>query len=200
MPSCWVATCCWRSCSVCSTVLIGSLAVLVASVGPLGVLGAGEEEVPAAQDKLAPLAAFVGGEWATRGYWSNGEELRARNIFAWGVGKKIIKVRTYATRSDGEEYLRYEAVMAWHPRKKSLVEISFAYDGRIQEYILEPAGDDTLRIGWTPYYEGDQPKIRQTLRFVGRDRFVWQVFARAEDGWEQLIESTWHRREATGSR
>ena len=37
---------------------------------------------------------------------------------------------------------RYDAVMAWHPEKKSLYEITFAYDGSISEVLMESKDKD----------------------------------------------------------
>src|SRR5262249_42673978 len=136
---------------------------------------------------------FVGGEWVTDGHWASGEPLHARGVYEWGVGKKIIKAYTYVT-ANGKEYQRYEGVMAWHPKKKSLFEISFAFDGAISEYILESKDNDTLQIGFVPYTEGEESKVRQTIKFNDNDSFVWTVSIKADDGWKQLIESTWHRR------
>ena len=43
----------------------------------------------AAGDPLAPLGRFAG-EWEVDGKWSDGSPLRARNVYAWGLGMKIM--------------------------------------------------------------------------------------------------------------
>src|SRR5260370_42548121 len=88
---------------------------------PVGRLAA--DDKPA--DRMAALERFAG-EWTVDGKWSNGESLRARTVCEWGLGKKILKAKTFVQK-DGSEYQRYEAVMAWRPEKKCLYEISFAF-------------------------------------------------------------------------
>src|ERR1700751_4878357 len=80
-------------------------------------------------NQLAFLSRFVG-EWTVEGKWNSGDELRARNVYEWGLGNKIIKSKTFV-QSDKGEYQRYDAVMAWHPKKKSLFIISFSFDGNM---------------------------------------------------------------------
>jgi hypothetical protein len=143
-------------------------------------------------DHLAPLARFVGGQWVVRGKWSSGEDLRARSTYEWGLGKKIITAKTFVMNGD-KEYQRYEGVMAWHPAKKSLFEISFAFNGEITEVLMEPVDADTLRIGWTPYDPERPNKARQTIKFLDNDTFVWTVLLKSGDNWQQLIEATWQR-------
>jgi hypothetical protein len=73
-------------------------------------------------DPMALLAPFVG-EWQVEGTWSSGDKLRARGVYQWGLGKKILHARTFVMNGD-KEYQRYESIMAWHPEKKSLYEIN----------------------------------------------------------------------------
>ena len=117
---------------------------------------------------LKPLERFVG-EWTMEGKWSNGQALHARSIYTWGLGKKILKAQTFVM--DGQrEYQRYEGVLAWHPEKKSLFEISFAFDGSLSEVLIESKDRDTLLIGWQPFHPDRPSKVRQTLKFLDQDR------------------------------
>jgi hypothetical protein len=145
------------------------------------------------KDPLAPLARFAG-EWQVEGQWSNGEKLQARGVYEWGLGKKILRAKTFVRNGD-KEYQRYEGVMAWHPKKKCLYEISFAYDGNITEVVIEPKDQDTLLIGYTPF-DADQPGVRQILKFKDNDHFIWTVQLKQGDEWKQLIEATWERKGA----
>ncbi len=153
---------------------------------------ADDKTAAADNDKLAPLERFAG-EWQTHGKWASGEELRARGVYEWGLGKKILKAKTYVMDGD-KEYQRYEGVLAWHPKKKSLFEISFSFNGDISEYIIESKDSDTLQIGWTPFHKDQPAKVRQTIKFKDQDSFLWTVELKSDDGWKQLIESTWHRK------
>src|SRR5262245_40518108 len=124
--------------------------VYVALLALLAFFAAGRlaaDDKPA--DPLASLARFVG-EWTVDGKWSDGQTLRARSVMDWGLGKKILKAKTFVQNPDNTEYQRYEAIMAWHPEKKCLYEISFAFDGNISEYRLDPKDRDTLHVGFEP--------------------------------------------------
>jgi len=87
-------------------------------------LGAAEEQ--GSEPGLTALERFAG-EWEVDGKWSDGQPLRARGVYQWGLGKKIMTAKTFVGDGD-KEYQRYESVMAWHPEKKSLFQISFAFD------------------------------------------------------------------------
>jgi hypothetical protein len=145
-----------------------------------------------ASNPLAPLERFAG-EWTVHGKWNNGEELQARNVYEWGLGNKILKAKTFVN-SDKGEYQRYEGVMAWHSKKKSLFIISFAYDGNITENVIEAKGEDTLLIGFTPLHAGEPNKVRQTIQFMDKDHFTWKVELQGDQGWQVLIDATWARK------
>jgi len=168
-------------------VLPGLAALLVALVA--GVVPANER--PPSDDRLAPLARFAG-EWQVDGKWSGGESLHARTVYEWGLGKKILKARTFVKKGN-EEYQRYEGILAWHPKKKCLYEISFAFDGSISEYRLDAKDKDTLHIGWAPVAGSEMPRVRQTIHFTDDDHFQWLVQLRDGEGWKQLIDATSRR-------
>jgi hypothetical protein len=148
---------------------------------------------PEIDSHLAVLDRFVG-EWTVDGKWSNGESLHARGVYEWGLGKKILKAKTFVM--DGaNEYQRYESILAWHPEKKSLFEISFAFDGGLTEVLIETKDKDTLQIGWTPYTEGKPSKVRQTIRFLDNDRFQWIVLLKDGEEWKQIMDATWKRKQ-----
>src|ERR1700680_2647932 len=66
------------------------------------------------KDPMAALAPFIG-EWHVDGKWTGGEKLKARGVYEWGLGKKIIVAKTFVM-DKGKEYQRYESIMAWHPK------------------------------------------------------------------------------------
>lgn len=152
------------------------------------------DKKPVKDDPMAALAPFVG-EWQVEGKWASGDKLKARGVYAWGLGKKILVAKTFVMDGD-KEYQRYEGIMAWHPAKKSLYQISFAYDGAITETIMETKEKDTIHIGYTPFHEGKPQLVRQTLRFTDKDHFVWTVQLKKGEEWTQLIEATWERKSA----
>ena len=141
---------------------------------------------------LAALERF-GGEWSVDGKWADGTPLHARSVMTWSLGKKIMTSKTFVKDGD-REYQRYEGVMAWHPDKKSLYQVNFAFDGSISEVLIEVKDKDTLHVGWVPFHEGKPSPVRQVLRFLDNDRFQWTVSVRDGDGWKQLIDATWKRK------
>jgi hypothetical protein len=150
------------------------------------------DDKPAARDKLAALERFAG-EWQVDGKWADGQSLHARTVYEWGLNKKILKARTFV-RDGKKEYQRYEAVLAWHPEKKSLYQISFAFDGAINENLIETRDKDTLHIGYMPYAANKPSKVRQVIKFLDKDRFQWTVSIQDGKGWKQLIDATWKRK------
>jgi hypothetical protein len=170
--------------------VLSRVLALLAVVGATGPLRGADN--PAAGNKLAALERFVG-EWEVAGKWSNGQSLHARSVYQWGLGKKILKAQTFV-RNGKKEYQRYEGVLAWHPEKKSLFEISFAFDGSISEVLIETKDKDTLHIGWKPYRADKPSKVRQVIKFLDADRFQWTVALKDARGWKQLIKATWKRK------
>jgi hypothetical protein len=144
-------------------------------------------------DKLLPVARFIGGQWAIDGRWDSGEELHARSIYEWGLNKKFVKARTFVNNR-GVDYQRYEAIFGFDPAKKSLYEVSFSFDGRMSEYTIEPKDASTLQIGWSPFGNGETPRIRQTIQFQDDNTFTWTVWMKDKGDWKRLIEGTWRRK------
>ena len=169
-----------------------SVIVTMLSLAALPALVIGGADKPADSDPLASLERFIG-HWTVDGKWSDGNELHARAVYEWGVGKKIIMAKTFVKDKD-KEYQRYESVMAWHPEKKSLYEITFAFDGAISEVVIESKDADTLHIGWEPLHADKPSKVRQVIKFLDKDSFRWTVTLKDGDEWKQLIEATWKRK------
>jgi hypothetical protein len=169
--------------------------VVLAALAVLAVAGRSpaEDNSAPAEDRLVPLERFVG-EWVVDAKWSSGESLHARSVYQWGLGKKILKAQTFVGEGD-KEYQRYEGVMAWHPDKKCLYEISFAFDGALSEYLIEAEGKDTFHIGRVPVNPDKPGKVRQVLKFLDKDHFQWVVSVKDGEDWKQLIDATWKRKE-----
>jgi len=151
-----------------------------------------DDKVSAGESHLTPLERFVG-EWTVHGKWNNGDELHARNIYEWGLGHKIVKAKTFVKTEKGE-YQRYEAVMAWHPKKKGLFIISFSFDGGMTESLIEAKDADTFHIGFTPFQEGEPGKVRQIIHFKDNDHYSWQVLLQNGQDWQEIMNATWERK------
>jgi hypothetical protein len=154
--------------------------------------GGAAADKPAAANPLAALERFAG-EWVVDGKWADGSPLHARTVYEWGLGKKIMKARTFV-QNGASEYQRYEGILAWHPEKKCLFQISFAFDGALSENRIETKGPDTLRIGWVPFHKDKPARVRQVITFQGKDRFRWVVSLKSGTEWKQLIDATWKRK------
>jgi hypothetical protein len=85
-------------------------------------------------------------------------------------------------------------VFGWDPKRKRLFEISFAFNGELSEHVIEPAENDTLKIGWTPFNADESANVRQTLQFKDRDTFVWTVWIKNKGDWQRIMQGTWRRK------
>jgi hypothetical protein len=150
------------------------------------------QDKPPVENKLSPLERFAG-EWTVDGKWSDGSRLRGRAVYEWGLGKKILRTKSFVMDGD-REYQRYEGIFAWHPEKKSLYHVSFAFDGGMTETLVDVMDKDTLHLGWTPFVKDRPQAVRQTIRFLDDDRFGWVVELKKGDKWVQLIDATWKRK------
>ena len=89
-----------------------NLLLALAAFVPLAL--AADDATPQVNSPLGAVAPFIGGEWHIDGKWVNGESLKARETFEWGLAKKFIEVRTYVSKSDGSgEYERYRRAVRW---------------------------------------------------------------------------------------
>ena len=172
--------------------------IILASAGTVS----GADSPAAHEDHMAPLAKFDG-EWRVKGQWANGEKRDARTVYEWGLGKKILKAHTFV-RNATTEYQRYESIMAWHPRKKCLYEISFTYNGDISEHVIDVVDAETLHIGFTPFEpvvelpgKASPAGVRQVLKFLDSDHMTWTVTIKKGPEWKQLIHATWVRQPAS---
>jgi hypothetical protein len=147
---------------------------------------------PSSADQVAILERFAG-EWVVDGKWADGQPLHARGVYELGLGKKILHTKTFVKDGD-KEYQRYESIMAWHPEKKCLYQVSFAFDGSINEVVIEMKDKDTLHVGWVPFTEGKPSKVRQVIRLLDNDRFQWTVSIHNGGEWQQLIDAVWKRK------
>lgn len=172
-----------------SATVLGGLGLSRSAPEPAA--GAGETDV---LHSVKALDGFVG-EWTIDAKWDSGQPLKARAIYSRELGGKHLRTQTFVKKDDGSEYQRYEGVMTWHPRRKSLVIYSFAYDGSVQENLAQTDDGKTFRVGFTPYDPGAPNPVRQTLTLVSPDAFDWTVEMRVGDSdqWQRLIKAQWKR-------
>jgi hypothetical protein len=168
---------------------LSAVAILVCLAGPEAAPGGDKKPGEA---ELAFLDRFAG-EWYVQAKWSSGDSLEARGDYGWSLGKRILVTKTFV-KDGGKEYQRYEGIMTWHPEKKSLYQVSFAYDGTISETLIEIKDKDTLQVGFKPFAEGKPSPVRQILRFLNHDAFQWTVLVNDGKEWQQIMDATWKRK------
>lgn len=143
------------------------------------------------QPTVATLAPFVG-EWAIEATWEDGRALQARNVYAWMLGGKHLSAQTFVGPRD-RELQRYEGVMTWHSKQRCLAYFGFAVDGGVTEYRVETTDGKVFRIGFAPLHEGEEPQVRQTIRFLNADAYTWEVEIRQDGQWKRIMMGTWKR-------
>jgi hypothetical protein len=151
-------------------------------------------EAPPADGPLAAVAPFVGGEWRIEGGWKNGEALKARETFEWGLAKKFVEVRTFVSRNDGSgEYERYRGVFAVKDGK--LVSYNFAEDGSntLDDVTVERK---VLKIRRAITNVDVPTVILQEIERVGNDTFKWRVWLERDGKKDQIMDGEWVRKKA----
>ena len=169
--------------------------VLAASIFSLAALipaSRAADDAPSADGPLAIIAPFVGGEWHIDGKWANGEALKAREVFTWGLGNKFVEVRTFVSRNDGSgEYERYRGVFAVKDDK--LVSYNFAYDGgnTVDDVTVE---GKVLKIGRTVANVDVPTVIHQEIERAGDDAFRWRVSLERDGKTDKIMDGEWVRK------
>lgn len=171
---------------------IGLLACLITAAGNSSSMAAGLD------DRLGPLAPAVGYEWRVEGNWSNGSPLKARAVYEPGLDGKIIKSQVFVSMGE-TEYQRYESIIAWHPEKQALYELTVSVDGEITEWKIEDRGQKTLQLTHFETAPG-KPNVRQTMKFTDEQTMDWIVEIEQDGAWRELLHAPWRRREAKPSR
>ena len=142
-----------------------------------------EETVP---ETMKPLANLIG-QWDVKGNLPDGTPLHTRNVYSWGVGKRVIHVRTYAV-ADEIAQPQYENVMFYHPRHKRLVNMGFSAAGEVVEQFVspDPRNPRTMLYGYEPFH-GAEATSRSSVTFTDDDSFVRSTFVKQGDEWKRLL-------------
>lgn len=184
-------TCTWR------TVVVILLAAV--ALPPLPAPAQSEPPAKAAAappNPLEPLGHLVGGEWHGKLELVDGAVIRARHVFEWGLGRRILKSKTYGAVGDGPEQLVYEGVYGWHPEKKAIVFREFSAFNSVNEGTVTPEGN-ALHYAWAEHSSKGVTEYRETLRFPDTDHYVSEGDRKTGDGWEKCVESAFRREAAT---
>ena len=167
-------------------------AAWVLTLSGAAAAGAADEaggDVPAALEALAPL---VGGEWTIDGKWMNGEALKAREKFEWGLNRKFITCRTWVSNNDGTgEYERYQAVFAAKDGKPVLYNFSHNGDSSVDEVKVN---GKVLDIRRKVVSTQGETTIRQEIELTGKDTFRWRIWLDRDGESRQIMDGEWVRK------
>lgn len=173
--------------------LCGSVAVTADEPAPQPQTTAqAKSESPA--HPLAPLAHLMGGQWRGQIKLIDGTVIRARHVYEWGLGGKILKSKTYGAIGDGPEALVYEGLFAWHPEKKAIGFQEVAAYGGTNEGTIEPEGN-ALHYFWTQYSSDGVTVYKETLLFPDNDHYTSEAYKKTDEGWEKFTAESSFRRE-----
>jgi len=169
-------------------------ALLLVAAAPLAGGDAADQPAASASSlqSVDALKPFVG-EWTIDAKWDDGRPLRARNVYSMELGGRHMRARTFLPQPDGSEIQRYDGFMTWHPEKKSLVQYAFAMDGGVREQCIETTDGKVFRVGFTPFEQGGESNLHQTIEFLSADEFEWTVEIREGGEWKRLIKARWKR-------
>lgn len=153
-----------------------------------------QAESESASAPLAALARLAGGQWRGTIKLLDGSVIRARHIYEWGLGGKILKSKTYGAFGERPEALVYEGLFAWQPEKKAIAFQEVAAYGGTNEGTIEPEGN-ALHYLWTQYSSSGAEVFKETLVFPDNDHYTSEAYKKTEDGWEKFTAESSFRRE-----
>ena len=154
----------------------------VAAVGPATTTESAAPDVPA---PLAPLVEYIGGEWRIDATWSNGQPLRGRQVFEWGVGRKFIVARTFA-HGPGGEYQRYHTIYGVEDGK--LTAWGFTFEGQVEKVHFTI---DAQKLSMSRPIKGGT--LHQSIELRKPHESRWIVELERDGRREQLMDGLWMR-------
>lgn len=167
--------------------IASGLAVLALSLAGLGA-------APDAATEVKKFEPFVG-EWTINANWSAGNALVAHNINQWTLNGTHLAGQTWVGEG-AEKYQRYQTMFSYDARHECLITTSYAVDGAITTYRVEPSEDGKVfKIGFAPVKDDELPKVRQTIVFKSADEYQWVVELNQNGSWSQIMDGVWKRDE-----
>ena len=137
--------------------------------------------------RLSILEPLIGGDFRIDAQWKRGGPLKARETYAWGVGRKFIVAKTYVIRPDGTEYQRYETTFGIE--EGQLIAYAFTADGEFQRI---PVKVDGTQLVMDSSQRGTS--IRQTLDLSRPNEIGWKVAVSRRGGeWQEMMDGVWKR-------
>ncbi|MHC4939405.1 MAG: hypothetical protein ACYTHK_10580 [Planctomycetota bacterium] len=145
--------------------------------------------LPTRAEPLQIFEKLIGDQWVSSSKLPNGEEVRSRTVWTWGVGKQLVRMRQYVLGKEGEVQ-RYETILAHDKPSK-----------KIQYRVFSGAG---LVARGTAYAKDggvvlEQPRLEsfpamRTAYSIDKDGLcLARISFKGEQGWKQRMESRLRR-------
>jgi hypothetical protein len=140
---------------------------------------------------LEPLVPYIAGEWKIDSKWTDGNPLKARATYQWGVGKKFIVARTFANGPQGE-YQRYETIFGVKDGK--LTAWGFTFDGSADSGTWTIDGKKLSNSKpMNSARGGGTGTLHQSIELVEPNRMHWLVSFEKDGETKQLMDGYWIR-------
>ncbi len=180
-----------------------TLAALILVVGALlFVLPSWAQEAPADATPPAaasdpPMAVFEPyfGAWTIDATWAGGTPLQARQVFEPILDGQHVRVRTYVTTPEGDEYQRYEGTYSFDAAQNTYVYSSLAFDGTTETGRFVISADGMMLSRPLDPNDPAAGQLRQTTTLPDGDTFVWRVWTTDPSGRQQVLmdDAVWRR-------
>lgn len=163
-------------------------ALLIALFLPV-FMGAEDEkpEAPAPKEEPASLddsARAIGGIWVAEDGVKDPKAPHGRFTAEWGVGKKLIRSRTYWVQG-GKQSLLYEGAQYWHPGRKALVFYEMEHTGNLFEGEIVKLGDEYV-TRWSAHTAAGEIKYERRGEYLDDDTMLSRLFE-VRDGEPVLV-------------
>jgi hypothetical protein len=138
-----------------------------------------------------PISIFdrLIGTWRGEAKWSNGEALRTRVSYEYGVGNQLMKGKSFVLSPDGEATLVFETFSYFHPQDKAVRFVSISNAGSIYDGTVSGTPDE-VKFEWSAFLQERKTDYKQVLKFKGDDAYQWTVWQKTPAGeWKQIIDA-----------
>jgi hypothetical protein len=143
---------------------------------------------PSAQDKpLALFERFIG-TWLGEAKWANGEPMRTRIVYEYGVGERVIEVHSFVIDPAGDAKHVYDTFAYLHPRDGQIRFVSISNAGGVYDGTVSGTRDQII-WEWSAYLGDRTAQYKQTLRMLNDDAYQWTVWQKAGEEWQQIIDA-----------
>ncbi|MHC4954299.1 MAG: hypothetical protein ACYTGZ_10445 [Planctomycetota bacterium] len=145
---------------------------------------------------LEAIAPLIGGQWVAVSRLPDGQQIRSRTVWTWGLGRRLVRMRQFVMGKEGEVQ-RYETVVFRDPANNKLLYRVFAEAGELSR------GEVKVIDGVIAFEQPAKtsfPAMRTAYRITGRDSCATRISFRSDGNWKPRIDSKSHREAITPAR